>query len=260
MVAAVAHDADLGLRHEGHLDAELACHLHADLAIGDEVIRGAVRAVVHEVELELPGVLVIAFDHVEAHRLGVADHPLVDLPRQLERPGVVRRADTGAGDRVVALAAPGDLRLGAAAQLVACPLFETVDRPAHHTPDVGRQGRARVAVAVVAAVEAAEEAADVRRPGQHLERVGVGYHGKLFRRDATAEQLAVSIDGDVGDRGAVELHAPVEAASKVRGRDDLGQHATVDRDELVVDELHTGLGHPRGEGVGGRGVGLPVAG
>ena len=58
--------------------SELAADLLADLAVCREVVGGLLGAVEAEVQLQLPGrVLVVALDHVEPHRLPVLDH-LVD--------------------------------------------------------------------------------------------------------------------------------------------------------------------------------------
>ena len=115
VMAAIAHDADLGLRHERDLNPELSRHLYADLAVRQQAIGSPVGTVVHEIQFDLPSILVVSLDHVDPHREGVADHTLVDLAGQLERAGVVRRAHAGAGDRVVPLALPGHLRLRATA-------------------------------------------------------------------------------------------------------------------------------------------------
>ena len=53
----------------------LAADGGADLPVGGDVVGGAQRAVEAEVQLELPGrVLVVAVAHVEAELLAVVDH------------------------------------------------------------------------------------------------------------------------------------------------------------------------------------------
>ena len=61
-----AGDAHERLRHEAREGALLAPDLLRDLAEGREVVGRALRAVEAEVQLDLPGrVLVVALDHVE---------------------------------------------------------------------------------------------------------------------------------------------------------------------------------------------------
>ena len=72
VVAAVRHRADVRLRHEARHRPRTRGHLGAHLPVRDQPVAGGVTAVVLEVQLELSGVLVVALDHVQAHRLGVA--------------------------------------------------------------------------------------------------------------------------------------------------------------------------------------------
>src|SRR5690349_1656509 len=78
VMAAVARDAHERLRHEAGEHTELAADLLADLPEGRKVVRRALGAVEAEVQLDLPGrILVVPLNHVEAERLAVLDH-LVD--------------------------------------------------------------------------------------------------------------------------------------------------------------------------------------
>ena len=73
MVATVTHQTVEWFGHERRRDTLLACHLLADLSIRDEAIRCEFDSVIHPVEFQLPVVLVVALDHVEAKRLCVAN-------------------------------------------------------------------------------------------------------------------------------------------------------------------------------------------
>ena len=74
-MAARGRHAHEGLGHEAGDQVELARDLGADLPVGRQPVAGAQRLVEHEIQLELPGrVLVVALDHVEAHRARILDH------------------------------------------------------------------------------------------------------------------------------------------------------------------------------------------
>src|SRR6476619_7878717 len=84
-MAAIGRDAHERLAHEAGDDAELARDLRADLAISGEPVGGPHRIVDGEIELELPGrILMIALDHVEAHLPAIVDDPHIDGPQALE--------------------------------------------------------------------------------------------------------------------------------------------------------------------------------
>lgn len=92
MVAAVAHVTLAGFGHEARLDAELPGDLLTDLPVGHQPVGRCVAVVEHPVELDLAGVLEVAFDHLETHELRVRDHLLVDRAVSLKVLDVIGRA------------------------------------------------------------------------------------------------------------------------------------------------------------------------
>ena len=148
MVAAVGRDAHERLRHEARERAELAADLAADLAVGREVVGGLLGAVEVEVELDLArGVLVVALDHVEAHRLAVLDH-LVDerleLAELVDVVAVRLRHALDDGRAVRVQLQPHHLGLGAGAQVQAGGLLELRLDALQVAAAVRGQERARV--------------------------------------------------------------------------------------------------------------------
>ena len=125
----------------------LAGHLGADLAIGGEPVGGPERVVEGEVELELAGrVLVVALNHVEAHGLGILDHPHEDRPELLELVDVVA---VGLGDAAVGLAVraalePHHLGLGAVAHLHPVLGLELLVKDPQIAAAIGSQVPARI--------------------------------------------------------------------------------------------------------------------
>ncbi|MCY1242204.1 hypothetical protein D9M72_551510 [compost metagenome] len=105
-------------------------------------------------------------------------------------------------------------------------------------------------------VEAAEEGADGAVPGQHVEAAGIRQRGEFRGLRAAAEQHAGAGALQVGERGAVELHALLQVAQQMLGRHHLGDHPSAEGDDLVVDVFHAGVLDAGAEFLGDCGAGV----
>ena len=257
-MAAVGHGADRRLGHEARDDAELAGDLGADLAIGHEAVAGALAGVELEVQLELRGVLVVALDHVQAERLGVRDHALDDRAHRLQGAHVVGRRDVRLRPDLDLGAQPAHLRLRPGAQLQPGALAERGVGPRQRGADAGRQRLPSALPAIRAGVEVADDARERPVPGQDGEGRSVGQGDELLRLRPARDERAVAARGQIGDRGAVELDAPLQVAAQVPRRHDLGHHAGVQGRELVVDVLDPGFLYLSSQIVRGSGVSLEL--
>ena len=212
VVAAVGRHAHERLGHEAREHVQLAPDLLADLAEGGEVVGGLLGAVEVEVQLDLARrVLVVALDHVEAHRLAVLDH-LVDDRLELLRTGRCgsSRAWLRPGRRACrrpsssATSSPARCRRAGAGRCA--PRTSAWIRLR-----LLRQSEVRKAPGVLLVFTAAEAGAPHARhllvPGQHLEGVRLGDADQLPGLRAVADVLAVAVGEEVGGGAVHELEA-----------------------------------------------------
>ena len=189
-----------------------------------------------------PGrVLVIALDHVQAHRVRVLDHLVDDRLELAELVDVVavglRHALEG-GRAVLVGLEPDHLGLEAGAQVHARALRELGLDQLEVVAAVGREVGAAVLDVLAAAEAGAPDARDLGVPRQHLERLGLGQADELGGLGAVADVLAVPVDEEVGGRAVDELEALARHRLPVRGGHALAHDPARDRDELVVDVRH----------------------
>ena len=227
----------LGMKHGK--SAELPPDLTADLAVGGQPVGGQLGPVEGEVELELPGrVLVVALDHVEAHGAAVLDDPvddrlqlgeLVDVVAVRLRHPLDRRRPVGVGLE------PHHLGLAAGPQGEPGVGGELLVQPVQVAPAV----RGQVAAGVLDLLPAPEQGAEHPRhlgvPGQRLKVSTSGRPTSSRRLGPVADVLAVAVDEEVGGRPVDELEALLRDRRPVRGRDALAHHPPGHRDELEVD-------------------------
>ena len=207
MVAAVRRDAHERLRHEAREGAELAPDGLADLAERGEVVRRLLRAVEAEVELDLAGrVLVVALDHVEAHRLAVLDHLVDDRLELGELVDVVAVGLGHALDRgraVLGELEPHHLGLGAGAQVEPGRRLELGLHALEVAAAVRGEEAARVLALLAVAEAGAPDARDRGVPRERLERLRLGDADELGGLRPVADVVAVPVGEEVR-RGAVD--------------------------------------------------------
>ena len=238
-MAAVGGDADERLRHEAGEGVQLAPHLAADLAVRREVVGRPLRAIELEVQLELAGgVLVVALDHVDPHRVGVLDDA-VDQRLQLgELVDVVaeglRHALDGGGAVGVRLQ-PHHLGLGAGPEVEAGLRLELRLQAGEVAAAVGGQEAARILPLLPVAEAGAPDAGRLRVPRQRHEGVRLRDPDELRRLRPVADVLAVPVDEQVGRRAVDELEALGRHRLPVLRRDALAHDPARDGGELVVD-------------------------
>src|SRR5689334_8219137 len=169
MVVAVGGDAGERLRHPGGEDAMLAADRGTYLPVGRDVVGGPYRAVETEVQLELPGrVLMVAVAHVETELLAVLDDVEEDRTELLELMDVVavRLRQAFGHLAVLRLLEPHRLGLDADQELVAELLLELVRDPLEVLAAVGVEQISGLGVIAVAV-----DPRDALVPRQHRERV-----------------------------------------------------------------------------------------
>ena len=222
-------------RHERCVEAVLAPHGAADLAVGADVVRRPQRTVEAEVELQLPGrVLVVAVAHVEAHRLAVGDHVEDHRLQLLELVDVVA---PGLGDALGLLAGLGDLHphhlgLDPAQERVAELLLDVVGDPLQVLPRVRVEQLPRLGVVAVAV-----DPSHPRVPGQGLEGVQVGHRGQLRLLRPEADVVALAIGEQVRRRPVDELVAAGSDLREPARHHALAVDVAADRDLLEEDVL-----------------------
>ena len=204
-----------GLGHEGRPDALAQRHLAHDGAEGHDVVGGAQRVGVAQVDLLLAGAaLVVAELHRDAHRLEHRDRLAAEvraarLGRVVEVAAAVDRDRVGAGDRAVLEEVELDLGVGVEGE----PLVG--GRAQRALEDVPRVGVRRAAVGHhdVAEHPRRRRALAPAAPRQDLER----------RRVGLGEHVGLVDPGEALDGRAVEADALVEGVLELGRRD---RHAT----------------------------------
>ena len=279
VVVSVGRHARERLGHERRQQAVLAGHRGADLPVGGDVVRGADRAVVAEVELELAGgVLVVAVAHVEAHPLAVIDDVEQHRTQFLELVDVVA---VGLGHTLrvglgLAAAHPHHLGLDSNHEVEPELGLELAHDPLEVLARIGVEQLAGLGVVAVAV-----HPGDALVPGQDRERVEVGDRGQLGLLRPKADVVAVAVGEQVRGRAVDELvallgdlweerrnhalahHAPChrdlleEDVADVLGLDPLGQGLDLGRATLLVSGLLQGRGRHLHPGVGEDGLDRP---
>ncbi len=238
MVVPVRRHARERLRHERGQQPVVAAHRRADLPVGGDVVGGAHRPVVAEVQLELTGgVLVVAVAHVEPHPLPVIDHVEQHRTQFLELVDVVA---VGLGDALglglgLAAAHPHHLRLDPDDEVEAELLLELAHHALEVLPRVGVEQLAGLGVVAVAV-----DPGHALVPRQDGERVEVRDRGQLGLLRAEADVVAVAVGEQVRRRPVHELIAALGHLGEERGDDSLAHHAAGDRcllEEDVADVL-----------------------
>jgi hypothetical protein len=239
VVAAVRRHAHERLRHEARERSELAADGLADLPERREVVRGLLRAVEAEVQLDLAGrVFVVALDHVEAHRLAVLDDLVDDrleLGELVDVVAVGLRLARDCGRAVLVQLEPHHLRLCAGAKVQTGGFLELRLQALEVPATVGREERGRILALLAVAEAAAPHARDLRVPRQRLERLGLGEPDELGCLGAVADVVAVAVGEEVRRRAVDELEALLRDRLPVLRRDALAHDAAGDGGELVVD-------------------------
>ncbi len=239
VVTAVRRHVHERLGHEAGERPQLAAHLAADLPVGGEPVGGQLGPVELPVQLELArGVLVIALDHVQAHRPAVLHH-LVDQRLELgELVDVVAVRLGLALDRRRAVRVelePHHLWLGAHPQVQPGLGLERLVDPVQVAAAVRGQVAAGIHLLFPVPEQGAEDPGGLRIPGQLAERVHVRQPDELGRLRPVPDVLAVAVDEQVG-RGAVDqLEAALGDPLPVVGGNALAHDPPGDRDELIVD-------------------------
>ncbi len=218
---------------------ELAADLAADLAERGEVVGGLLRAVEVEVQLDLTGsVLVVALDHVQAHRLAVLDHLVDDrleLGELVDVVAVRLRHACDVGRAVLLQLQPHHLRLGSGAEMEAGLLLEGRLDLAQVRATVGREERSGALALLPVAEARAPDAGNLRVPRQGLERLRLGDADELGRLGPVADVVAVPVGEQVRGRAVDELEALLGHPLPVRSRHALAHDPAGHRGELVVD-------------------------
>ncbi len=238
-MATVGRHSHERLGHEAGEQVELPADLSAHLAVGGEPIGRLFRRVEGEVELELPGrILVVALDHLESHQSRVLDDPVDDRLQLGELVDVVavglrlpldRRRSVGVRPEPhhLGLTAHHERQPGVGGELVMDPV--------EVAPAVRGQKGTRVVEFLPSPEQRAEDAGDLGVPGQHAEGVDVGQPHQLRRLRPVADVVAVPVGEEVGGGAVDELEALLRRRHPLGGRYPLSHHPAGDRDELVVD-------------------------
>ena len=232
-------------RHEARDEVVLACDLGTDLSVRGEAVSGAQRVVEHEVELELTRrVLVVALNHVEAHRPRILDGPQVHGTQALELVDVVavRIRESAVGLAVRSALEPHHLRLGAVTQVQAAVLgLELVVDAAQVAAAVRGQECARIPALFAVAEQRAPQPSHALVPGELAEGLDFRDADKLLVLRAVAEVLAVPVHEEIDRRAVDELEPSLRDALPVVGGDALAADAAGNRYKLQIQVLDAEL-------------------
>ncbi len=237
-MTSVRRHAHERLRHEARERVHLAPDLTTDLSVRGQPVRGELRAVEVEVELELARrVLMVTLDHVQAHRFAVLHH-LVDDRLQLRelvdvvavRLGLAFHRRRSVGIRLE----PHHLGLGTGPKVQAGLRGEVVVYPLQVPAAVGGEVCTAVDLFLSPPEERAEHPGRLAIPRQYTERLDVSKTDQLAGLRAVADVVPVPVDEQVRGGAVDELEPLTGDVLPMLGRDALAHDPTRDGDELVV--------------------------
>ncbi|MNC50094.1 hypothetical protein D3C75_993150 [compost metagenome] len=121
---------------------------------------------------------------------------------------------------------------------------------------ISTQWSSTVFESVIRLVHAAEERPNGFIPRKNVEAINVRDSGELGCLRAPAQQFASTGRLKIGHSGAVELHAFLKVTQQMFRRHDLGDDATGEGDNLIVEVFDAGIFDAFGQFLGRLGAGV----